>query len=915
MQKYSSYLPLYMGGRNIDRHSMVIEEADARYYSTLQLMREWCNLERPVMIQRIATESLVTYNVMVKSSKPLLSLKITGDYDYSISWGEEEVVTEYSYSFTFPNLTGVDMHRFLVTVSDYDDVTLRKGYPENDDRLGDLYDHDEFIDRMGGLVGLPRKKYISYNLSDASSSLPPFMGKQVTGGVVGECTEDDYYYLERIRLFVSQFGKQNLASLLLQLIYGYSDIVEVNSTLLENQQLVDNLNTQDPSFIENISPGSYVFLIPETSPSNYEEISIDEKKDFIEKYLPVTRYALLANTIHTTLSITDTTTLPVLIPTSHREELYLHDYAFDVTFEEDGEDERVITPCSLSYQLDNYTPVLVEYDTEDSTSYRDTHLLGPGWHRVQVTYPATLGYESCTAVYMFKQWIDAYHDFIVEYPYSYPYYTPDITSGDNWVENRASGRLYHQESTYNFKQFLFNLGMVTRDNMLVVEYDFDGDPVVPYTLGFGVNGQGYPHGQNPERQLNTSLYGDHTVSIVLPMGDIYVDGRLAQLNKEVNPAYVYNKVFLKILRPGSNLKILESRVSQFIPYYTEGIGGVYLPNDFITWQEYTLRAIIECTENTPTLTMFIGVNYTSGFQMLLPIQTSGRHVITMQVVNNIGYLYFDGEELGHLYDFDECKQYTYTPPDPESKVLVREDPVLVFNTACFFQLVENEDVRVVSVGICPTTLRPEVEEHTPVKQVSLSCTPDVDELMGHLVYGYVMHFDISCMDEDTPIDLPLTLTIGGEEYSIPVCNGTYSKILVDSMVHDGSIYYELHSPQGRYYLDAVDSGYISITPTARAIFLEYVELTAGETSTLTARLFDDEGNPLTGSQYKTVFRVGGVSVKQGTRVYYTYPDSDGVVTCEYDVPSNLSGKMRTVQAVVTGVNNRMASNIRNVKVR
>ena len=167
MQKYSSYLPLYMGGRNIDRHSRVIEEADARYYSTLQLMREWCNLERPVMIQRIATESLVTYNVVVKSRKPLLSLKITGDYDYSISWGEEEVVTEYSYSFTFPNSTGVDMHRFLVTVSDYDDVTLMKGYPENDDRLGDLYDHDEFIDRMGSLVGLPRKQYISYNLSDA----------------------------------------------------------------------------------------------------------------------------------------------------------------------------------------------------------------------------------------------------------------------------------------------------------------------------------------------------------------------------------------------------------------------------------------------------------------------------------------------------------------------------------------------------------------------------------------------------------------------------------------------------------------------------------------------------------------------------------------------------------------------------
>ena len=913
MQKYSSYLPLYMGGRNIDRHSMVIEEADARYYSTLQLMREWCNLERPVMIQRIATESLVTYNVVVKSRKPLLSLKITGDYDYSISWGEEEVVTEYSYSFTFPNSTGVDMHRFLVTVSDYDDVTLMKGYPENDDRLGDLYDHDEFIDRMGSLVGLPRKQYISYNLSDASSSLPPFMGKQVTGGVVDECTEDDYYYLERIRLFVSQFGKQNLASLLLQLIYGYSDIVEVNSTLLENQQLVDNLNTQDPSFIENISPGCYVFLIPETSPSNYEEISIDEKKDFIEKYLPITRYALLANTIHTTMGINDVTAPVVELPGANRVELYLHDYAFDVTFEEEGVDERVTTDCQLTYQLDNYNPVLIDYDTEDSTSYRDTHLLGPGWHTVQLSYPATLGYESCNSVYMFKHWIDAYHNFIGEYPVYYPFYTPDSTSGDNLIQNRSSGRYYKQANNTSINPFTLNLGMINRDNMLVLEYDITA-PGTEYLFGVGVTGQSYTANSDPRRQLNTPLSGDHTVSIALPAGEIYVDGRLATLNKEVNTKYTYNNLFLTIPNPNGSLQITESRVSQFIPYYDTG-GGVYLPNGFCTWQEYTLRAIIECTETTPTLTMFVGLNDTSGFQMLLPSQTSGRHVITMQVVNNIGYLYFDDEESGHLYDFDECKQYRYTPPYPESKVLVREDPFLVFNTACKFKLEEDERVRVVSVGICPTTLRSEVEEHTPVKQVSLSCTPEVDELMGHLIEGYNMHFDISCMDEDTPIDLPLTLLLGDELYYPTECNGTYATVINEGMVHDGSIYYEFRSPQGRYYLDAVDSGYISITPTARAIFLEYVELTAGETSTLTARLFDDEGNPLTGSQYKTVFKVGGKSVKQGSSVYYTYPDSNGVVTCEYDVPSNPSGKMRTVQAVVTGTSNRLESNIRNVKVR
>ena len=913
MQKYSRYLPSYLDGDNIHRHAEIIEDADNLVYSQMMEVERWAELDRPILVERVATVNVVMYNVHIKCTNFIRSISISGDYTLHEEYLEDEGILETVISFTMPNKSLIDMAEFIVEVVDYEDITYQKGYPENDSIMGDVYDHDTALDNIGLILNLPRKSYIAYPLTDAENSYPPYFGKEVVDNVVQPCSEDDYYYLQRLKQLKEHMHDVNIGAVLLDLMYGYKGIVVMDSTVLDNEQLVDHITDQYPEFEEYIQPGVYVFLIPAENPSNYESITISDKQDFVDKYIPVTRYSVLADTIHTTLSITDTTIHPALIPTSHREELYMQEYLFDVTFEEDGEDERVITPCSLSYQLDNYTPVLVDYDTEDSTGYRDTHLLGPGWHRVQVTYPATLGYESCTEVYMFKQWIDAYHDFIVEYPYSYPYYAPDLTSGDNWVENRASGRLYHQDSTYNFKQFLFNLGMVTRDNMLVVEYDFDGDPVVPYTLGFGVNGQGYAPGHNPERQLNTALYGDHTVSIVLPRGEIYVDGRLVQLDKEVNPSYVYNKVFLKILRPGSNLKILESRVSQFIPYYCSG-DGLYLPNDFISWQEYTLRAIIECSNDTPYLRLFVGLNDASGFLLDLPPQLAGRHVITMQVVNNIGYLYFDDEEQGHLYDFDTCKQYSYTPPYPESKVLVREDPVTVFNTACYFHLEEDENVRVVSVGICPTTLRPEIEEHTPVKPVSLSCTPEVDELMTHLIEGYNMHFDISCMDEDTPISLPLTLTLGGEEYSVTECNGTYSTVINDSMVHDGSIYYELHSPQGRYYLDAVDSGYITINPTAKAIFLEYVEFTAGETSTLTARLFDDEGNPLTGSQYKTVFKIGGVSVKQGSSVYYAYPDNDGVVTCEYSVPSNYAGKTKTVQAVVPGTMNRIASNVRNVKV-
>jgi hypothetical protein len=921
MEKYNTHLPEYLGGRNIERHSQIIEETDSTVYSNLQLLREWCNIDRPITIQRTATQDTCTYTIRVQTITPLHTFIITGEYSYTANWAEDEVTTEYNYTFNLPNTGGVDMHNFIVTINTYDDVTLSKGYPENDTPNGDMYDHDEFLDRIGALLGLPRKNYISYSLVDAEEAYPPFMGKQVTGGVVQECTEDDYYYAERLHKFTVNFDKQQLAPLMLQLIYGYNDIVEVNSTLLENQQLLDEITLQDPDFLENVSPGCYIFIIPDDNPVNYEDITQAQKKEFIEKYLPITRYAVLANSIRTYLNIRDDSLHPSIIPGSNRDTVYYSTYGVDVRTM--GEDERVNVPSQLTYQLDSFTPVLVDYNTTGSTVYTEKRLLSPGVHHVRVGYPATLGYEACTNLYTFKYFLDAYKN-LREYHHSFYYFAPYIQQAgmENTFQDTGGGFVYTQTDTNHPDTSDYDWWQVqapiknNNDTWIVMEYDVEGFTSTPYRFGtFPGQNQGYTSQSDPTRYLVEPLVGMHRVSVVLPSGDIYVDGRLAQQNREKSHKYWMGKVFLQILRKTARVTIMETRVNQFLPYY-QGDGGVYCFDGFLDWQEYSVRAWIDIdTPSVEDVTVFAGTS-TSGLDYTLPQLEGGRHSIMVQVVNNKGYLYVDDTEEGVMYDYTTCKQYTYNPAgDNIVYTLVREDTPRLFNNPCDMRI--DGDVTIRTVGITPTTLRPEIEHHTPVEQLTLQATPELDTLMHRFVDGYNFHFDV-LLDTGGEVvtGIPVQVTVGEHTYTRVNTAGGITVPLHVEDINEDVIRYTLQVNSGRYYKGDSVTGEITITPDDAILFLEYPDLVHGETCTLRAVALQSDGTPITG-RYRTIFRVGGKSVNSGGSVAYAYPDSNGVITVEYMVPDNHAGKTQTVQAIIIGgpIAQRGASEIRNVKVK
>jgi hypothetical protein len=189
--------------------------------------------------------------------------------------------------------------------------------------------------------------------------------------------------------------------------------------------------------------------------------------------------------------------------------------------------------------------------------------------------------------------------------------------------------------------------------------------------------------------------------------------------------------------------------------------------------------------------------------------------------------------------------------------------------------------------------------------------------MHRFVEGYNFHFDV-LLDTGGEVvtGIPLQVTVGEHTYTMVNTAGGITVPPHVEDINEDVIRYTLQVNSGRYYKGDSVTGEITITPDDAILFLEYPDLVHGETCTLRAVALQSDGTPITG-RYRTIFRVGGKSVKSGGSVAYAYPDSNGVITLEYMVPDNYAGITRTVQAIMRGgpIAKRWDSEIRNVKVK
>ncbi|RAP51125.1 MAG: hypothetical protein BZ138_05965 [Methanosphaera sp. rholeuAM270] len=281
-KRYGDLLPEYLCGANILKHASILEEQDNKIEHKTALLKSLQKLERPVLIEKTQTTSgTATIKVHIDVETPLQSVALTGDYNNTKNYNEDDITTQDTIEFTATTEDILVNPQFTVVVTCFDGFTYTKSYPENDTRENNSNDHDEFLDILGNYIGIQRHRYNSYQITNAMNTIPPFFGKTITGTTVEECTEDDYYYYQRLRYFVENYGTTDFVLLYLNTTYGV-DIID-NITIVPAEDIPSGTSYEQ---------GDYVYKITLVDDfANLDEIM--PTSEVFSKYVPITRQAYL----------------------------------------------------------------------------------------------------------------------------------------------------------------------------------------------------------------------------------------------------------------------------------------------------------------------------------------------------------------------------------------------------------------------------------------------------------------------------------------------------------------------------------------------------------------------------------------------------------------------------------------------
>ena len=296
IRDYSDLLPSYLDGENIRKHSGVIERSDRYLDALVELFGLWDKLERPILIKREQTGStgVNTVTLYVNTPTPITEIIIEGDIEETIT-PTDSVTTSYEKTWTIQNPSieiytappprAIRVRMPFVTVTVRTEThTYTKVYPENDTIENNSADHDIFLDIVGGLLGIPRRQYSTVNIplnlpGDFSATVPPYMAKEVQTGdtiTILPCTEDDYYYYERLSRFIQS---QDDHLRLFHTIYDPQAIILKKEDNIIPSELV---GTEPIGIFTHIQKGRL-------TTSNSLNIDTTNIQEIAEQSLPITR--------------------------------------------------------------------------------------------------------------------------------------------------------------------------------------------------------------------------------------------------------------------------------------------------------------------------------------------------------------------------------------------------------------------------------------------------------------------------------------------------------------------------------------------------------------------------------------------------------------------------------------------------
>ena len=177
---------------------------------------------------------------------------------------EENILTlDYSHNSTSENI--IPSEKYYIHITTYDEYSFMKGFPENDETMGNIYDHDISLDEFGAENNVPRRQYTTINEEEYSQGEIITRYEKTDPSFNNQKTEDDYHYMKRLLTYLIKYHITPLPVLEIWKLYG------VDATLINRDKYILRL------FDENIHPpdenGEFTW-VPE--PWEHKDFFVDE---------------------------------------------------------------------------------------------------------------------------------------------------------------------------------------------------------------------------------------------------------------------------------------------------------------------------------------------------------------------------------------------------------------------------------------------------------------------------------------------------------------------------------------------------------------------------------------------------------------------------------------------------------------
>lgn len=159
--------------------------------------------------QKIGDRDVLTFTCFAKNIKTLSVSRNDGvillDRTYEVGRNR------FRYNYRLDVEEHIDDYIYSINIELYDGTILTKQYPESISDYNNLFNHDASLDLIGNILNVPRHIYNKVQEDELSKTLPPFNNN---------LSEDDYYYQERIKYYITHYNKTYFPVLEVWKYYG-----------------------------------------------------------------------------------------------------------------------------------------------------------------------------------------------------------------------------------------------------------------------------------------------------------------------------------------------------------------------------------------------------------------------------------------------------------------------------------------------------------------------------------------------------------------------------------------------------------------------------------------------------------------------------------------------------------------------